>query len=195
MPLHDADLGSLTIGGTMANPQQVGSFVPTTNVWDPAELYSVEVTSPRFKELLVRLYQNINLIAIVLNTKDSGIYDKIGEFVNGQVWFPNPNLNSTSQLTPTFRQVYRTVINFGTLPNAAVKSVAHGITTTVATTFTRIYGTASDTTNKIYIPLPFVETLGNNIQLDVDATNVNITTTIDYTNFNVCYIIVEYIQQ
>jgi len=60
----------------MANPQQVGSFVPTTNVWDPSEIYSVDVTSPRFKELLVRLYQNVNLIAVVLNTKDSGYYDK-----------------------------------------------------------------------------------------------------------------------
>ncbi len=177
----------------MANPQQVGSFVPTTNVWDPAELYSIDVTSPRFKELLVRLYQNVNLIAVVLNTKDSGYYDK-SEFVNGQLWFPDTTLDSTSQLTPTFRQVYRMVVNFGTLPNAATTSVPHGITVTSATTFTRIYGAASDTVNKIYIPIPFTETLGNEIQLDVDATNVNITTTIDYTNFTVCYVILEYIQ-
>ncbi len=178
----------------MANQEQVGSFVPTTNVWDPAEIASVDVNSPRFKELLVFLYQNINLIAIVLNTKDSGYYVD-SEFVNGQVWFPDPTLDSTSQLTPALRQVYRKVIDFGQLPNATTKSVPHEITLTSATTFTRIYGTASDTTNKIYIPIPFVETLGNNIQLDVDATNVTITTTIDYTNFNVCYVILELIQQ
>jgi hypothetical protein len=194
MSSHNANLNAFTIGVTMANPQQVGSFVPTTNVWDPSELYSVEVTSPRFKELLVRLYQNINLMAIVLNTKDSGYYDQ-SEFVNGQVWFPNPTLNSTSQLTPTFRQVYRKVINFGLLPNASTDSVPHGITVTNATKFTRIYGVANDTTGNSYIPLPFVDAAGNSIQLDVDATNVNITTTSNRTSYTLTYIVLEYIQQ
>lgn len=178
----------------MANPQQVGSFVPTTNVWDPAELYSVEVTSPRFKELLVRLYQNINLMAIVLNTKDTGYYNNIEEFVNGQVWFPNPTLDSTSQLKPTYRQVFRTVINFGQLPVIGIKSVPHNIPITALVTFTRIYGAASDTNGFFYIPLPLTDASGNTATLDADATNVNVTTNADFSNFNVSYIVLEYIK-
>ena len=178
----------------MANPSQVGSFVPTTNVWDISELYSVEVTSPRFKELLVRLYQKINLMAIVLNTKDSGYYDQ-SEFVNGQIWFSDPALDSTSQLTPSVRQVFRTVVNFGALPNAGTKSVAHNIPITDAVTFTRIYGVASDTSAHSYIPLPYASTIVDHIELYVDGTNVNVVTLSNRTNYTVCYIVVEYLKQ
>lgn len=85
-------------------------------------------------------------------------------------------------------------INFGTLPNTGTKSVAHNIPITVGVTFTRIYATASDTAGSLYIPIPFVETTGNEIQIDVDATNVNITTTSDRTNFTICYVVLEYIK-
>ena len=171
-----------------------GSFVPTTNVWDVAQLYEIDVTSPAFKELLVRLYQNVNLIALALNTKDSGIYD-VNQFVNGQIFFPNPVNSSATQTTPEFRQVYRLVINFGALPNAGVKTVAHGIVVNTATTFTRIYGAASDTTAFSYIPLPYasVTAVGNNIELSVDATNVTIDTgTTNRSNYDTCYVVLEY---
>jgi hypothetical protein len=36
--------------------------------------------------------------------------------------------------------------------------------------------------------------LNENIKLDVDAVNVNITTGINRTNYNVCYIVLEYIK-
>lgn len=176
------------------NATQYGSFVATSNVWDVSEIYSTEITSPEFKELLVRLYQNINNISISLNTRDAGYYDT-QEFVNGQILFPNPSLNSTSSTTATFRQIYRKVINFGALPNTGTKSVAHGIICTTATTFTRIYATASDTTGLTYLPIPYADAAGiDNIQLDVDATNVNITTASDRTNYNICYVVLEYVQ-
>ena len=56
----------------MANSGGGGSFIPTTQVWDVNEIYSTEVTSPAFKELLVRLYQNINAQSLSLNSKDAG---------------------------------------------------------------------------------------------------------------------------
>lgn len=171
----------------------VGSFVPTTNIWDSAEIEQLDI-KPELKELLVRLYQNLNRMSLALNTKDTGIYNN-SQFVNSQIWFPNPSLTSASGTYPDFRQVYRCVVNFGALPNATTKSVAHGITITSSTTFTRIYGAASDTTGNNYIPLPYTSpTLANNIQLDVSATNVTITTGANRTNFNICYIILEYIQ-
>ena len=174
--------------------QEVGLFVPTTNVWDVSQIYQANIDNPALVELLVRLYQNINSIAIAINLKDSGIYFP-QEFINGQIFFPNPANTSATQTNPNPRQVYRQVVNFGALPNATTKSVSHGITVTATTTFTRIYGTASDTTNKFYIPLPYASAAGNNAELYADATNVNIITTIDYSNFTICYVVLEYIQQ
>lgn len=177
------------------NPILYGAFVPTTNVWDVSQISSVDVTSPEFKELLIRLYQNLNLMAINLNLKDTGIYD-LSEFVNGQTYFSDPTLSSQTRITPAPRQVFRKVINFGALPNAATKSVAHGLTINAATRFTRIYATASDTTGFNYVPIPYASAsaVANNIELNVDVTNVNITTGSNRTNFNVCYVILEYLK-
>lgn len=179
---------------TFNNPLSYGAFAPTTNVWDVNQVYSVDVQSPEFKELIVRLYQNLNLMSLLLNIKDSGYYNT-QEFVCGQLLFPNPNLSSSSSSTPAFRQIIRQVINFGALPNAGAKSVAHNITITAATTFTRIYGAASDTTGLTYIPLPYAAlVLNQNIQVDVTATQVTITTGVNRTNYNICYLVVEYVQ-
>lgn len=108
-------------------PDLNGSFVPTTNVWDTSEVLAADVNSEEFKQLLVRLYQNINTIAIVLNSKDTGYYVS-SKFTNGQLFFPNPALTSQSSSTPIYRNVIRYVVNFGALPNTGSKSVAHTLT-------------------------------------------------------------------
>ncbi len=172
----------------------VGMFVPTTNIWDVAQLQSMDVNSPEFKELLLRLYQNVNTIALVLNRKDSALYDT-SEFVNGQTYFPNPAFNSSTGSVPAPRQVFRLVINFGALPNTTTKSVAHGLTITSAYTFTRIYATASDTSGLNYIPIPYASpTLANSIELKVSSTDVTIITGSNRSNFNICYVVLEYIK-
>jgi hypothetical protein len=175
------------------NATLYGSFIPTTNIWDVGQLYQTDVNSQEFKELLVRLYQNVNNIALALNLKDTGYYIR-QEFVNGQQYFPNPANNSSTATAASMRQVFRTTVNFGALPNNATKSVAHNIPITAGFSFTRIYATASDTTGLTYIPIPFVDTAGNNIELYVDATNVNIITTSNRTNYNICYVVIEYIK-
>uniref|UniRef100_UPI0018EA09C5 hypothetical protein n=1 Tax=Anaplasma marginale TaxID=770 RepID=UPI0018EA09C5 len=139
--------------------------------------------------------------ALVINQKDSGIYpdDSSGsvvDFVNSQTWFPNPNPPSGLR-QGVRRNVLRKVVNFGALPNATTKSVAHNITTTNTFSFTRIYATATDpgvSTITTAIPIPFASpTLNQNISLTVDATNVNITTGIDRTPFTICYVVLEWI--
>lgn len=172
----------------MADQRTNSSLVPLTLIWDVAQLQSTDVNSKEFKELLVRMYQYINSIAIALNEKDAGLY-LLGEFVNGQQYFPNP-LTKLQQN----RTVFRKVINFGTLPNAGVKSVPHYIPINSGYTFTRIYGTASDTTGLNYIPIPYVEPSGAIVGITVDATNVNISTVDDRTNYTVCYIVLEYLK-
>lgn len=177
----------------MANRNYVGAFAPTTNIWDTSEIYSTDVTSPAFKELLVRLYQNLNLLSLVTNVKDSGMYVD-SEFQTSCQYFADPALNSSTQQTPTLRPVFRKVINFGALPNATTKSVAHGIAPTASFSFTRIYG-CSTTPSTSYIPLPYASTtLINNVELNADATNVNITTGINRSAYTITYVVLEYIK-
>ncbi len=174
--------------------QYSGSFIPTTQVWDVSEVYSTDVNSAQFKELIVRLYQNMNLSATAGNTKDAGIYDT-EEFVNGQSFFPSTATNSSVNSAPIRRQVFRKVINFGALPNNTTKSVAHGLIVTSGYTFTRIYGCAS-TPSTIFIPLPYASgTSADIIELFVDGTNVSIKTGADKTTYTVCYVILEYLKQ
>lgn len=177
----------------MANRNYVGSFVPTTNVWDVSEIYSTDVTSPAFKELLVRLYQNLNKMALVTNVKDSGMYVD-SEFVTSCQYFPSQSLSSATAQSPTLRPVFRKVVNFGALPNTATKSVAHGISPTASFTFTRIYGCSTNPSTS-YIPLPYAApVLADNIELNADATNVNVKTGSNRTAYTVTYIILEYIK-
>lgn len=170
-----------------------GAFVPTTNIWDPSELYTLDI-QPEFRELLVRLYQNLNNMSLLLNLKDTGYYT-LEEFLNSQAFFPNPALSSTTPQTPVFRQGFRKLIQMGTLPNNGTISIAHGIAIQNTYSFTRIYGAASDQTGLNFIPLPYASpTLANNIEVRVDGTNVVLTTGSNRTNFTISYVIVEYIK-
>lgn len=189
--------------------QRAGSFVQTTQVWDQAQLEQANVNSPEFKKLLVRLYQNINQIAVVLNTKSTGAYYE-QEFVTGDLFFPNPanTLSSTLPIAPVERQVSRAVVNFGALPNTTLKSMPHQLDVGPQWTFVKIYGCATNPSlfsnatppnpppRQNYIPIPYVDATGviaNNIELYVDQTNVNIQTAADYSAWTVTYVIIEWI--
>ena len=174
--------------------QYNGVFVNPTQVWDVAQLKDLDVKSPEFKELLVRMYQNINNIAMATNLKDTGTY-YTQETVNGQTFFPNPANSSATAQTAAPRQVIRKVINFQALPNAGLKSVAHGITCNTGVTFTRIYGTSTKPTAAFsYIPIPYATGVAANIiELYVDATNVNIVTAANYSAWTVTYVVLEYL--
>lgn len=181
MPINDSD--------------QFGAFLQTTQVWDVVDIDQIDVKSKDFKELIVRLHQQINNIVNVLNIKDTGQY-QLSEFVNGQVFFSNPLVVAGTGQPTEDRQVIRKVIYWTTaLPNAGTVAIPHGITCTPMTTFTRIYGVANDTAGRNYIPLPYASpTLVNNIELKVDATNVTIITGSNRTNFTETYLVLEYLQ-
>lgn len=177
----------------LVNQNISGSFVPTTFILDVARIQSVDVNSDDFKELLVRLYQNLNRMALSLNVKESGFY-ALNQFVTGGLYFPSTP--STSLTNQDYRNVTRLTINFGVLPNAGTKSVAHGITCNAGVSFVHIYGAASDTTGFNYIPLPYASTtLINNIELKVDGTNVTVITGSNRSNFNLSYIVLEFLTQ
>jgi len=171
-----------------------GLFLPTTQVWDVDEIYGTDVNSREFKELIIRLYQQLNLVALTVNAKESALYET-SEFVTGQTFFPDV-VDSTAEGEASRRPVFRKVINFGVLPNTAAKNVAHGITFTPGAKFTRIYGVATDPTYGalVALPLPYASpTLVNNIELNVNNANITVTTGSNRTAYTVCYVVVEYI--
>lgn len=144
-----------------------GSYVPTTNIWDVSQINAVDVNSPEFKELLVRLYQNVNNIALALNTKDSAFY-LLQEFNYGAVYF-NPSDPTLNGLRPG----YRILINTGALAGG-LTTVAHGLTVTNTWTWIKINGAATDSVNLLGYPITYADTGGANISVSVDATNVYI---------------------
>lgn len=135
-------------------------------------------------------------ITQVVNTKEGGLYT-LQEQINFQQYFTEGNPQQ-------FRTVYRTVVNFGTLPNAGSKSVPHGIQgidpgggNPSTFSFTHIYATASrqQAGNEKFIPIPYVSlTEVNEISISVDSTNVTISTSVDYTDYTVCYVVLEYLK-
>ena len=148
------------------------------------EDFQMPDTYPEAK-LYVREY--LREIVQALNNRDIGQYSET-EIVNGQLFLVGGDNN-------TYRQVYRKVIDFGALPDTAAKSVNHGITVTADTEITRIYGAATDPSTT-FLPLPYVNigTPGDGIQLDMDATQVTVTTGSDRTGFTSCYVVIEYVQ-
>jgi len=169
----------------------VGSFVPIDPLYN---IDQVDVNSAAFKEYLRQLQRILYDISLALNTRESAYYPEI-EFINGQLYFPNPALSSTTAQKPELRQVFRKVINFGQLPNTTSKTVAHNLSPTSTWSFTHIYGAASDTSGISYLPLPYAHpTASSNIAVSVDATNVTITTGSDRTAYDTSYIVLEYIK-
>jgi hypothetical protein len=168
---------------TFEPTESVGPFIPPNIIiprdWGEAQLI--------LTDYLLKIAEAINAREIATYqdaTLSSGV--NVSETVNGQAWFTPGDVNK-------YRYGSRTVVNFGTLPNNTTTSVAHGITVSSNTVFTRIYGVATDPSTS-FIPLPFVDTAGNHVELNVDATNVNIVTTADYTGYTTAYVVLEYIE-
>lgn len=172
---------------------QAGWFIATTEIVDPSLLDAQQFTPENWNQFAVKLYQVLNKIVLLANAKDTGLYD-LAEFVTSQQWFPNPsvlNANTSSSPLQLYRQTFRKVINFGALPNATSKAVAHQIDIPDDATLTRLYAAASDINNQIFVPIPYVSTTGDFIQLDMDATNITITTTSDWTAYTRTYVVIE----
>lgn len=165
-----------------------GQFVPTTQIWDIGQIETVEISSPEFRELLVRLYQNVNNIVLSLNTKQTGYFLE-EEFVNSSVYF-NPTSSKKEDLRPSYRKVF----NIGSVGPSA--TVAHGLAIGPTWSFTRIYGTVTNLATGVHLALPYVNaaTPANSISLTVDATNILIDNNYGVV-FDTCMVVLEYLKQ
>lgn len=161
----------------------IGSFIPPNIIvpdsWEEARLI--------LTDYILKMAEAINSreIAQYQDATVEGGSNR-SETVTGQAWFVPGNAN-------LFRYGSRTVINCGTLPDNGTITVPHGIDVTANTIFTRIYGTANDPSTS-FIPIPFVDTAGNHIEVNVDATDVNIVTTADYTAYTTTYVVLEWVE-
>lgn len=162
-------------------PQYKNVYVPNTFIWETGTIDKIDPNTPQFKELLVRLYQNLNLMCFSLNLKDTGYYI-LEPVQSSQQWF-TPNDNSK------FRFGIRKTIDLGAL-GAGVTNVAHGLNIPVPNTwkFTQIVGAASDTLGNNYYPIPTA-----NLTAYVDAVNVVINNTTG-VNFNYAYIVLNWLE-
>lgn len=139
----------------------------------------------------VKLRQYLNDIATATNSKDSGIYDAT-ETITGQQFLPVFSTQSAS--STNYRTVFRKVFDFGALPNTGTTSLAHNITFGSTFSVTKLYAGATDPGTE-WIQIPYASpTLANNIEINLDATNINIITGSNRSNFTRCFVVVEFIK-
>ena len=148
--------------------------------WDEANVI--------LSEYLIRMGETVNSREIASYQQSSlSSGENIATVPTGQKWFVDGDATQ-------FDDGLRTVVDFGALPDTTSKSVAHGITVDSNTVFTKISAVASNPGSS-YIPLPYVDTGGNSVELELDGTNVIITTPSDYTAYTQCYVILEWVQR
>ena len=164
-----------------------------------------------FNEVRDEISERHRLIADQINAREVALYEPTtDEFptkvLTGQRWWGETAAGVIDNRQK--RYSYRSVVDFGTLPNATSKAVLHGIPVTAAaagppatvgTLFTKIYATANHPTNTDpatkSIPIPFVNSAvpGDDVELRITDTNVIIeTTTATFAGFTQCYVTLEY---
>lgn len=164
----------------MANQvSNTGSFVSPIENYDIGSLYNIDLNSEQFRELLIRLFNSVNLISQVLNTKETGYY-LLQEMVNSSLYFKSVTSNSQNDLRPEYIKVV-VIANLG-----AAATVPHGLDGGPTYTFTEIRTTASrDTVNNRSYDIPSTY---------IDGANVVVTNTTGLI-FPVCLVVLKYLKQ
>ena len=90
--------------------------------------------------------------------------------------------------------VFRETLSIGALSGPAILLFPHGIDTSIGFRLVDLYGLANDTTGQKYFRFDMWSIAGQDIEIDIEGTNVVITTLSDYSAYNDCYVVIEYIQ-
>ncbi|MDC7243650.1 MAG: hypothetical protein PQJ44_06915 [Sphaerochaetaceae bacterium] len=151
-----------------------------------------DVIPDNWKEAKKHIVESLTSYAESINAKEIGWYYDV-ELDTGKKFIPISNDVTSNQ----WRTIFRKVVDTGTLPNTTTTNTAHGVTVDANFTLIDLYGAATKPTSAFAsLPLPFASgTLADNISVTVDATNINITTSKDYTAYTCSYIVLEYIQE
>ncbi len=163
--------------------QELESYVPVYDVvpekWEDARPFLVET--------LKKMSNAINIREIGYFIDD--------ETLTGQSFIPSVNTPTGS--SQQFRSVLRMEINFGALPAAGTKSMAHNIFVDGNFSLVNMYLAATKQTvpYKAFSLQYFSITTPGDIILYMDATKVYVTVTTDYSSYNQAYICIEYLQE
>ncbi len=138
------------------------------------------------KELLISLTTQYTRVATNINQKPSGIFET-SENLNGEAWFNPGN-------TQVRRQTFRKAFNLGAIAAGATLTTPHGITS--ITSFTAIGGTCV-TAVPDYRPIPFASATAvtNQIEIEVNATNLVIINGATAPNIVSAIVVLEYLKQ
>lgn len=125
------------------------------------------------------LKQNTNL----LNSKAIGTYSSQSIPAGKRLY-----------ITSKEYEAFRLTIDFGALPNAGVKTVAHGITPYLpGFRLLNMFLSATNTTTGEAFSLQYYSIAASDITLLIDPTNVTVTTASNYSPYNVSYVIIEFL--
>lgn len=112
-------------------------------------------------------------------------------------WLVNSEILTGKRFIPIdssqeFRDVFRKTFDVGALPNNTTKNVPHGITQ-IPENFRLLsmWGASTDTATGASLPLPYAS-ITKNVEIKMDATNIIITTDMDYSPYNESVIFLEY---
>lgn len=135
------------------------------------------------------LVEYLKKISNAINIREIGWFlDE--ELLSGKQFIPS--VNSTQQ----FRSILRKVIDFGTLPNAGLKQIPHGINIDANFSLIDLWASSTSPGTLESLNIPYVGAVFNDsIQIFLDSTNINIRTFIDYTSYTRTFVVIEYIQE
>jgi hypothetical protein len=158
---------------TFSPSNSLGAFVPINQTFSEDQ-----------SQFLIQITNRDRDIARYINAREIAIYDLI-EILTGEQWF-----GATPQVK---RDVFRRVYQLGATAAGATTTIAHGITGLTA--FTHIYGTAV-TAVVDYRPIPYssVTAVTDQIEINVDATNINVSNGATAPNITSGIIVLEYLK-
>ena len=131
-----------------------------------------------FEDFLEQFEREYNKLTDAVNSKEGALYLP-QELATFQKYFDSVDPQST-------KNVYRKVIEFGTLPNNSTKRVQHNVTLTSTARLTNLYGASTDPSSISFRPL------APGIELTADSTDIIVTTTSDLSNYRETTVVFEY---
>lgn len=155
-----------------------------------------DVVPEKWEDGRAFIVEQLKKLTLAVNSREIGFFlDQ--ELLTGKAFIPGLNDIANGGSSQQFRTVLRKVIDFGVLPNATTKSVPHEIVFDNNFTLVDLWAAATDPVSFFAINIPFATPIAtaNNIALIMDATNINITTGVNRSNFTRCFVVIEYIQE
>jgi len=128
------------------NPNQAQFFESYVPVYD--------VVPENWEDARGFITEQLKKLANAVNVREIGWFlDE--ELLSGKQFIPSNATALLQETAPQFRTILRKVVDCGTLPNAGIKTVPHGIVFDNNFTLLNLYGAATAPSNSA-ISLPFV---------------------------------------